>query len=74
VKEKNLIQLVLAFDSSFLKGKKTLHDGPFYCFSCLLLDLVELVLVRWGVTFGIRAILISWFRFRMWNKILMVNE
>jgi hypothetical protein len=38
VKEKNLIQLVLAFDSSFLNGKKTLHDGPFYCFSCLLLD------------------------------------
>jgi hypothetical protein len=38
VKEKNLIQLVLAIDSSFLKGKKTLHDGSFYCFSCLLLD------------------------------------
>ena len=38
MKEKNLIQLVLVIDSSFLKGKKTLHDGSFYCFSCLLLD------------------------------------
>jgi hypothetical protein len=37
VKE-NLIQLVLAFDSSFLKGKKTLHDDPLSCFSCLFLD------------------------------------
>ena len=37
VKE-NLIQLVLAFDSSFFKRKKTLHDDPLCRFSCLLLD------------------------------------
>jgi hypothetical protein len=43
VKE-NLIQLVLTFDSSFLKGEKTLHDVPLCCFSCLFLDRVELVL------------------------------
>jgi len=37
VKEK-LIQLVLAFDSSFYKGKKTLHNDQLCCFSCLFLD------------------------------------
>jgi len=43
--EENLIQLVLAFGSSFLKGKKTLHDDLLCCFSCLFLDWVELVLL-----------------------------
>jgi hypothetical protein len=47
VKE-NLIQLVLTFDSSFFKGKKTLQDDPMYCFSCLLLDWVELVFCKVG--------------------------
>jgi hypothetical protein len=47
VKE-NLIQLVLAFDSSFLKDKKTLHDDQLRCFSCLFLDWVELILCEGG--------------------------
>ena len=47
--EENLIQLVLAFNSSFLKGKKTLHDDLLCCFSCLFLDWVELVLCEGGL-------------------------
>jgi hypothetical protein len=39
-----LIKLLLAFDYSFLKGKKTLHDDPLYCFSCWFMNWVELVL------------------------------
>jgi len=55
VKE-NLIQLVLAFDSLFLKGKKTLHDDQLYCFSCLFLDWVELILCECGF-----LMLLGWF-------------
>jgi len=36
--EESLIQFILAFGSSFLKGKKTLfRDDPLCCFLCLLL-------------------------------------
>jgi hypothetical protein len=54
VKEK-LIQLVLAFDSSFYKGKKTLHNDQLCCFSCLFLDWIELVLCECGF------LMLGWF-------------
>jgi hypothetical protein len=53
--KKNLIQLVLAFDSSFYKGKKTLHNDPLCCFSCLFLDWIELILCECGF------LMLGWF-------------
>jgi len=35
----NLIQLILTFDYSFFKGKKTLHDDPLCCFFMFVLGL-----------------------------------